>query len=81
MLTVGQKIRIKSREYFAKNAQEFYLAGSFAGYQETDSPYFLPIEYLNDEVYEIVVTGKVGELTHYRIDDVTGVKENWVEKV
>lgn len=81
MLTVGQKIRIKSREYFAKNAQEFYLAGSFAGYQETDSPYFLPIEYLNDEVYEIVATGKVGELMHYRIDDVTWVKENWVEKV
>lgn len=81
MLTVGQKIRIKPREYFAKNAQEFYLAGDFAGYQDADSPYFLPIEYLNDEAYEIVATGKVGEIMHYRIDDATWVKEDWVEKI
>lgn len=81
MLKVGQKVRIKPKEYFESNCIKFYQMNDFVGYCEKNSIYFLPTHYIDDEVYEVEAVEKLRGELYYKIDYFTWVIEDWVEKV
>lgn len=55
--------------------------GDFVGYCEQSSIYFLPLHYIDDEVYEVEAVEKLNGERYYKIDYFTWVIEDWVEKV